>query len=59
MDVFSKNIFGDINNHASSNSINFSSVQNDKNKMTDLETSSGKIPNYANLKKDKPTTQSH
>ena len=56
MEAFAKNIFGDINNHSSSNAINFSSVKSDKKKMTDLETSSGKIPDYSSLKKDKTVT---
>ena len=53
MDVLSnlnKNIFGSGYSNASSNTINFSLAKNDK--MTDLETSSGKIPSYADLKKN-------
>ena len=55
MEVFNNlnlnNVFGDINNHASSNSINFTSNQTPK-KSNDLETSSGKIPSYSDLKKN-------
>ena len=56
MDILSninKNIFNsDINNHSSSNSINFSAVKSDQKKIVDLETSSGKIPSYSDLKKE-------
>ena len=55
MDVLSnlnKNIFGDINSHSSSNTIDFSSVKNDKKNMPTLETSSGKIPSLEDLKKN-------
>ena len=54
MDVLSnlnKNIFGDVYSNATSNTINFSLAKNDK--MVNLETSSGKIPSYADLKKKK------
>ena len=54
MEVFNnlnKNIFGD-NNHAFSNTINFSSIRNDKTNNQNLETSSGKIPSYEDLKKE-------
>ena len=53
MDVLSnlnKNIFGDGLSNATSNTINFILAKNDK--MTNLETSSGKIPSYADLKKN-------
>ena len=53
MDVLSnlnKNIFGDSYSNASSSTINFSLAKNDK--MVNLETSSGKIPSYAELKKN-------
>ena len=55
MDLLSninKNIFVDLNNHASSSSINFSSVSNNNNKMSDVGTSSGKIPSYSDLKNE-------
>ena len=54
MDIFdsiNKNVFIDLNNHASSSSINFSSTTNTKKKMSDITTSSGKIPSYSDLKK--------
>ena len=59
MNVFNnlnKNIF-DINSHASSNSINFTSVKNDNKKMANLETSSGKIPSYSDLKKQQKSEE--
>ena len=59
MDVFNnlnKNIF-DINSHTSSNSINFTSAKNDNKKMTNLETSSGKIPSYSDLKQQQKSEE--
>ncbi len=59
MNVFNnlnKNIF-DINSHASSNSINFTSLKNDNKKMANLETSSGKIPSYSDLKKQQKSEE--
>ena len=47
-----KNIFVDINRHSSSNAINFSSAKNENKKIGDIETSSGKIPSYSDLKKE-------
>ena len=56
MDILSninKNIFtSDINNHSSSSTINFSAVKSEQKKVFDLETSSGKIPSYSDLKKE-------